>query len=165
MNRCPLTPFHSNEGVAPEALMTHERAHRMEALGSIAERYDISTVYAFGSRASGVAVWIKGQSVDIDHIGSDVDIGVLPRPKTRLPVQKKVQLAIELEDLLGVCRVDLVVLPEVDPFLALDVIKGEIIYCDELDAEAEYQLYVMRKAGDLAYYERERRSMILGIGK
>ncbi len=145
--------------------IAHERARRIETLASIAQRYDISTIYAFGSRTFEVSAWIKGETVDIDCRGSDVDIGVLPRPKTQLPVQKKVQMAVDLEDLLGVCRVDLVALPGADPFLALDVIKGEIIYCDELDAEAEYQLYVMRKTGDLAQYERERRSMILGIGK
>jgi hypothetical protein len=42
----------------------------------------------------------------------------------------------ELEDLLEVNRVDLVILPEADPFLALEVIRGELLYSEELDRQA-----------------------------
>lgn len=46
---------------------------------------------------------------------SDVDIGVCPLPGHQLSVHDKVRLAMALEDLLGVSRVDLVVLPSVAP--------------------------------------------------
>jgi len=68
---------------------------------------------------------------------------------------------VALEDLLDVDRVDLVVLPEASPYLALDIVCGELLCATDLDAEAEYQLYVLRRAGDLAPWERERRRMLL----
>ena len=85
-------------------------------------------------------------------------------PVSRLgpSVQDRVRLSIELEDLLGVNRVDLVVLPEADPFLALDIIRGELLYCEDEDAQAEDELYVLRRAGDLAPLERERLALSLG---
>ena len=121
--------------------MTQERTNRIKALTSIAEKYHISAIYAFGSRASEVMAWTNGETVDIEPIESDVDIGVLLRHKAGLSVQEKVQITIEMEDLLGVPRVDLVIISEADPFLALDIIKGELIFCNELDAQAEYELY------------------------
>jgi hypothetical protein len=72
-----------------------------------------------------------------------------------------VELAAELEDLLEVGRVDLVVLDEADPFLALDVIRGELVYGADKDAQAEEELHVVRRAGDLAPYARERWDRIL----
>ncbi|NVM21522.1 MAG: nucleotidyltransferase domain-containing protein [Desulfobacterales bacterium] len=77
-------------------------------------------------------------------------------------VKDKVSFAIELEDLLGVSRVDLVVLAEADPFLAANAIRGERIYClDEYMAD-EYELYILRRAGDLAHLEHERLDLIFG---
>lgn len=56
---------------------------------------------------------------------------------------------------------DLVILPEADPFLALDVIRGELLYCADRDAQAEQELQVLRRAADLAPYARERWEQIL----
>jgi hypothetical protein len=59
-------------------------------------------------------------------------------------------------------RVDLVVLQEADPFLAVEIIRGERLYVrDEYEAD-EYDLYILRRAGDLAPLERERQALILG---
>jgi hypothetical protein len=52
-----------------------------------------------------------------------------------------VRLANELEDLFEVSRVDLVMLPEADSFMALDIIRGEVLYCTDADEQAEYELY------------------------
>ena len=71
------------------------------------------------------------------------------------------RLAIALEDVLDVDRVDLVILPEANPYLVLDVVCGELLCVTDPDAEAAYQLYVLRRAGDLAPLERERRRMLL----
>lgn len=63
---------------------------------------------------------------------------------------------------MDVCRVDLVVLTEADPFLAINVVRGEGLYArDEREAD-DYKLYVFRRAGDLAPLERERMALILG---
>jgi hypothetical protein len=73
----------------------------------------------------------------------------------------KIHLATNLEDLLDVDRVDLVVLPEAKPYLALDIVRGESLCVTDADEEARFQLYVLRRAADLAPHERERRRMIL----
>jgi predicted nucleotidyltransferase len=130
-------------------------------LTSIATRYDIVALYAFGSRAAEIAGFVRGQKVSLQGPNSDVDIGVQPKAGWYLSAQERVQLAIELEDFLGVNRVDLVILSDADPFLALEIVRGELLYCADEDAQAEYELYVLRRAGDLAFYARERWQQIL----
>jgi len=71
-------------------------------------------------------------------------------------------IAIGLEDLFQVSRVDLVELPEADPFLAANAIRGERLFSRDAYSATEYELYVLRKAGDLAPFERERLSLIQG---
>lgn len=132
-------------------------------LDRLARRFGLSTIYAFGSRAREVAALVPGPGTSPG--GSDVDIGVQPLPGPPLSAHDRVRLAGELEDLLGVGQVDLVVLAEAEPFLALNVIRGELLYCRDPDAQAEEELYVLRRAGDLAPYERERRRLILGLGR
>ncbi|MFB0533656.1 MAG: nucleotidyltransferase domain-containing protein [Anaerolineae bacterium] len=133
-------------------------------LMAVGHRYKIAALYVFGSRAEEIAGRVRGQAVSSRYADSDVDIGVQPTTGHRPSAQERVRLSIELEELLGVNRVDLVVLPEADPFLALDIIRGELLYCADEDAQAEDELYVLRRAGDLAYHERARHRQILGVG-
>ena len=130
-------------------------------LSKIAKRYGLSAIYAFGSRGPEAAARLHGQRPSALHPDSDLDIGVQPIQSRNLSAREKVEIGLSLEDLFQVRRVDLVVLNEARPFLALDIIKGELLYCDDLDRQAEEELYVLRRAGDLAYYERERRRLIL----
>ena len=132
-----------------------------DKLRGLAARYEITALYALGSRAQEVASRVRGQAVPLDFPESDVDIGIQPVPGRRLPARDRVRLSVELEDLLAVKRVDLIVLPEADPFLALEVIRGELLYCADADSQAEDELYILRRAGDLAQYARERWQQIL----
>jgi len=78
-----------------------------------------------------------------------------------LSVREKAELAVALEKLMGVHRVDLVLLAQADPFLAVNIIRGERVFCrDEYEADT-YELYVMRRAGDLAPFERLRIERIM----
>jgi predicted nucleotidyltransferase len=125
-------------------------------LSFICRRYGIDTLYVFGSRAPEIARVVKfGQSLT-DSTGSDVDIGVLPQPGGSLDPLAKVRLMAALEDLFGAGRVDLVGLTEAPPFLALEIIRGELLYEADPDRTAEYELFVLRRAADLAPFERER---------
>lgn len=90
-----------------------------------------------------------------------MDIGVRPHPGRRFDVDAAVELTGALESLLDVDRVDLVLLPSAPPFLALDVIRGELIYCADAHAQAEYELYVLSRAGDLAPFQRARHELVL----
>jgi len=124
------------------------------------DRYGVEILYAFGSRAREIRQVFEGRATSPFSSVSDADIGVKLRPASSLSVRAKVRLSTELEDLLEVNRVDLCVLQEADPFLAADVIRGERIYCEDEYRADEYDLYVLRRAGDLIQLERERLSLV-----
>jgi len=132
-----------------------------ERLVALARQYNLVAVYAFGSRAGEIAARVAGRDVESVYTASDVDIGVLPVPGHVLAPLDRVRLTFALEELLNVRQVDLVVLPEAPPYLALDIVKGELLSTTNPDTEAEHQLYVLRRAGDLASFERERLRVIL----
>jgi predicted nucleotidyltransferase len=136
-------------------------AHEIDA---ICRRHGIADLYVFGSRAGEIAALVRGQAIDASLPQSDVDIAVLPtRPQSFGPAER-VDLAIEIEDLFDAPRVDLVVLPEADPFLALEAIRGELLYTDDPDRQARHELYILRRAGDLSHLKKERLRMILEEG-
>ena len=136
-----------------------------QRLAEIGERYQLEALYVFGSRAAEIARRVSGQAVSGQHPEADVDIGVRPAPGHHLGARERVGLAMELEDLLGVRCVDLVVLPEADPFVAAEVVRGDRLHARDEHAADEYELYVLRRAGDLAPLERERMALILGEGR
>ena len=132
-----------------------------DQLKIVGARYAISALYVFGSRVSEIVSRIHGRAVSPGIPESDVDIGVQPAFGRRLTAEERVRLALDLEDLLGVKRVDLVLLPEADPFLALEAVRGELLYCADSDSQAEEELYILRRAADLAPYAGERWRLIL----
>ena len=93
---------------------------------------------------------------------SDADIGVQPLSGKEWSVREKVELAGMLEELLAISQVDLVCLSEADPFVAAEIIRGERLFAADSHAADEYELYVLRRAGDLAPLERERMALVLG---
>lgn len=107
----------------------------------------ILTLYLFGSRA---------RHEETEH--SDVDVGVLFHQEQTL--RDVLLLEDALEQRLGM-KVDLVDAGRANAFLALDIIRGERIFCADQDRCDEFDLYVMRRAGDLAPFERERRRRLL----
>ncbi len=129
------------------------------ALEAVCRTFRLHILYAFGSRGREALAWLDGDGDSLSPGPSDLDIGV--KPAQPLEVRRKVELAIALEDLFGVNRVDLVVLPEADPFLAVNVIRGERLFADDSALADEYDLYVLRRAADLLPFERERQRRIL----
>ena len=127
----------------------------------LAKRHHLQIIYAFGSRAREVAALGADSRAILLESASDVDTGVKPRPGCRLDPLEKVDIAQEIEDALSVPQVDLIVVPEVDPFLAANIIRGERLYCADKDAADEYDLYILRRAGDLIPLERERIALIM----
>jgi uncharacterized protein len=154
-------------------------AAQQERLAGLARSYRLDVVYVFGSRAQEVAGVgdgaAEGAPDERDSAGlgreandlagppaSDVDIGVQPERGTHLTARDRVRLTLGLEELLSAPRVDLLILPEADPFLAAEVVRGELLYAQDLDQEAEIQLYYLRRAGDLAPFFRERWRQLVG---
>jgi predicted nucleotidyltransferase len=133
-------------------------------LRDIALRYGVEEVYAFGSRAKEVAIRLSGERASVAYPKSDVDIGVRNRLGLTLGPSERAKLALEIEDLLKVSRVDLVILQETDPFLAVDIIRGELLYTRDPDQQARYELYLLGRAGDLIPFKKERIRMIMEEG-
>ncbi|MEX0890876.1 MAG: nucleotidyltransferase domain-containing protein [Gemmatimonadota bacterium] len=140
-----------------------------ERLQDMATRYGLRDVYVFGSRAQAIATRAGGsqaqgsQAVDAAE-GRDADIGVEPLSAGGLDPQARVRLTADLEDLLAAPRVDLVVLSEAPTLLALEVVKGELLFTADPRAQAEHELYIMRRAADLAPFHRERVRQVLEEG-
>ncbi len=107
----------------------------------------ILAAYLFGSR---------GRREETEQ--SDVDVGVLFRQEESL--REVLLLEDALEQRLGL-PVDLIDAGKASAFLALDILRGERVFCADLDRCDEFELYVMRRAGDLAPFERERRRLLL----
>jgi predicted nucleotidyltransferase len=135
-----------------------------ERLAAIARRFHLDAVYVFGSRAGEVSASVaRGAPLTVSR--SDVDIGVLPEPGQHLDARRRVDLVVEFEGLFDGARVDLVVLPEAPAMLAADIVSGELLVAGDHAREAEYQLYALRRAADLAPFERERRAIVLEGGR
>ena len=130
----------------------------------VADRFGLADIYVFGSRADeiGAAVPVAGGAIRTE---SDVDIAVRPRRLVSLAPADRVELTLMLERALRVPTVDLLVLSDAGPFLALAAIRGNLLYCIDPVDQAEYELYVLRRAGDLAPFERERQEILLNGGK
>ncbi|MBM4352416.1 MAG: hypothetical protein FJ109_01250 [Deltaproteobacteria bacterium] len=84
-------------------------------------------------------------------------------PGRPLSIAEKVDLSTALEDLFSVPRIDLVSLPDADPFLALEIVKGELLHAADETFEAEYQLYIMRRADEFRHYREETLKQTLGF--
>jgi len=121
----------------------------LDALTAVARQdTDINALYVFGSQVTGSA-----------RAGSDIDVGVLYRQ--RQPLTAPLALAERLEAAAG-GRVDVVDVARASAFLAYDIVRGERIFCRD-DVEADrFELYVLRRAGDLLPFERERQALLLG---
>ena len=115
--------------------------------GVVDTETNVLAIYLFGSRATGEA-----------HAGSDTDLGVLYRE--RVDLGETIRLQARFERAFG-GKVDLVDAGRARPFLALDLVRGERIFCRDEDATDAFDLYVLRRAGDLEPFERERRRMLL----
>ena len=123
---------------------------RLEALVGAAEAHpEIRALYLFGSQSSGEA-----------RSDSDVDLGVLYR--SRQPLAAVLMLEDQFERILGT-RVDVIDVARARAFLALEIVRGERIFCRDTTETDRFELYVLRRAGDLLPFERQRQAMLLGV--
>ncbi len=132
-----------------------------ERLSELARRYNLADIHAFGSRGREVAALIKRGRAIKRASTSDVDVGVRPKRGARLSARDLANLTAEMEDLFAVSKIDLVLVPASEPFLALDIVRGELLYTEDPLDQAYFELFVLRRAGDLLPFKRERIDMIL----
>ncbi|MEE8585816.1 MAG: nucleotidyltransferase domain-containing protein [Acidobacteriota bacterium] len=140
--------------------MAANQDHRAQ-LEDICRQKGVSILYAFGSRGREVQRWFEEGAALGQQNPSDVDIAVLARRNLKWTVADKVQLAIALEDLFDCPKVDLISLRDADPHLAADAICGERLFAEDSCQADEYDLYVLRRAGDLLPLLREWQALAL----
>lgn len=131
-------------------------AARIERL---AAKYGLEIVYAFGSRAKEVRKIVEGKRRHVSRSTSDLDIGI--KTKRRLSVKAKAEIGVFLEDLFGVARADVVVLPDAPIPLAFAAVTGELLYTADRRVESEYQLEIMRMYADLQPHLAMKRTLAL----
>ena len=136
---------------------------RASDIAAIAARFGLADIYVFGSRADEVSGSTSRAIIRAPE--SDIDIAVRSRDLRALAPEVRVALTLAVERALGVGCVDLVVLSEASPLLALAAIRGNLLYCADVVDQAEYELFVLRRAGDLAQLERERQEIVLQGGR
>ncbi len=122
--------------------------HISNKLFDLCRQHGVRDLHVFGSRADEISAMVRNLPESYLPTDADVDIGIFPADSTHWTPEKKVELTIELEDLFQV-RVDLVLLPEADPFLCADIIAGELLFTKDPDQQARYELFVLRRTGDL----------------
>ncbi len=120
------------------------------SLRAVAERErNVGALYVFGSRIDGAA-----------RPDSDLDVGVLYGSRQ---LARTLALKEALHRATG-APVDLVDAGRAGAFLALAIVRGERIFARrEVEADL-FDLYVLRRAGDLLPFERARRAMLLTPG-
>ena len=107
----------------------------------------VRALYAFGSRLDGEA-----------NPDADLDLGVLYTAPQRLEATLRLE---EVLDRASPHRVDLIDVSRARAYLALAVVRGERLYTrDPLETDL-FELYVLRRAGDLLPFERQRRALLL----
>ena len=130
-------------------------------LADICHRYGVTSLYAFGSRAPEIAARVAGEHVDPVHPESDGDFAVQVARSSDLGGFARGGLLIDLEELFELPRADLTVLNDADPFIALEGVRGELLFCVDPDQQAEEELFILRRAGDLEPFEAERVRLML----
>jgi hypothetical protein len=138
----------------------NQQASRKEELAHLCLRFDIELLYAFGSLGKDARRFLDGETDSIEDGSRDLDLGVNTEKGRPLSVKEKVEITGEMEAFFRISRVDLVVIREADPFLAANMIRGERLYCRNDRLADEYDLYILRRAGDLIPLERERLALI-----
>ncbi len=132
-----------------------------EELEGICRSFGVTSLYAFGSRGPEAMERVLGVGATRALSRADLDIAVQPARGALVTAADRVRLMAVLEDLFEAPRVDLVILPEADSFLAAQAVRGELLYCADQERQAEEELFYLARAGDLAPLERARLQGIL----
>ena len=147
------------------AMIYNNAMNRYEtSIRELAEQYRVFCFYSFGSRGREVLELVRGERQAPERSTSDIDIGVHYRKGCRPELNDTIHLMQALEDIFQAPRVDLVDITLAPCALALEIIQGELIYCSDEIKQAEYELYVLRCAGDQAFLMNERYERIIKDG-
>lgn len=120
-----------------------------EDLANLCRKFGVLSLYSFGSRAEEARAYLEGKKNTWDEGKRDLDIGITPAEGKLQTWHDHILFIVALEELFSYEPVDLVIIPRISPFLAVSVIRGELLYCDNLYRQAMEELYILRRAADL----------------
>ena len=132
-----------------------------QKLAQICRSAGVTSLYAFGSRGQEALRGVLGGVSSGSRAQADLDLAAQTALEVSLTAVERVRLMASLEDFFDAPRVDLVILSEADAFLAAEAVRGELLYCEDEDRQAEEELYYLGRAGDLASFERARLQGVL----
>lgn len=123
-------------------------------MAELLRKHRVKIAYLFGSRREAGVAFLKGESPDIEE-DSDLDIGVVFDTLPRKTFEVYGELFADLSIFFEPFMVDLVFLQETDALFQYEVIKGELVYCEDEFFLDDYEEMVMKKAADLSYKKIE----------
>ncbi len=131
------------------------------ALENLCRCHGITSLYVFGSRAGEISARSRGEDAANAKPDSDGDFAAQFGDGRRARGLALGGVISDLEEIFDLPRADLLVLNDANPFMALEAVRGELIFCLDLDVQAEEELRILRIAGDLAPFQRQRFEQIL----
>lgn len=128
-----------------------ENLSNKEKIRAIAEKYNLSLIYVFGSQVSAAKDLLNGVKVKSNDRLTDVDIGVvfqknLPHQKQRFLVYS--YIFNDLQDIFLPFSLDLVFLQETHSVFQAQAICGYCIYYSSRKIKEEYEENILRRAAD-----------------
>ncbi len=142
--------------------MAYLKPDPRERFTTTCREHGLSSVYAFGNHATIAAQWLQGETCDSKLDLSELNLAATTEADVELSTQEKTRLETEFEALFGFGRVRLVMLWELDSLPAVDVIRGELLYCADPDQQARDELYILGRAADAAIFHRKSLADIHG---
>ena len=132
----------------------------MNELHEICRKFELLSVYLFGSRADDGLRLLRGVPVSAE--GSDLDVGAFSASR-HVEARLLGELQLALEEVFEPLRVDLVPLDRVDPLFQFRAIDGHRVATSDSTATDERELEVMRRAADLLPFQREAELETFGV--
>jgi predicted nucleotidyltransferase len=121
-------------------------------LDRLCQRFELAAVYLFGSRADDGLRRLQGEPIARE--GSDLDVGVVFRDPG-FDARRLSLLQVDLEDLFGPLRVDLVPLQRVDALFQFHAIDGHRVAAPDPTVANRWELVVMNRAEELLPIQRQ----------
>jgi len=120
-----------------------------ETIEPVIEKYNVNTVYFFGSRANGT-----------HYSNSDIDLGLLLGDSGQTKTKLIIDIQMDIEELFHPTPVDVIILQNAPLEMRFQIIKtGEIIYCRDDEFRTDFEDVTLRDYLDfkpfLDMYQRE----------
>lgn len=126
----------------------------MLSINEIAEKYEISMIYLFGSQAELGERYLHGEDIKPEPY-SDLDIAVFFEKLPENSIKTYGELYRDFCILFEPFEIDLVFMHEQDSLFQYEIIKGIRIYAKDEEFADEYEELIMKKASDLSFKQKE----------